>query len=89
MEKIRQFTVYAEYLVCTLQKRESSAFRLIINKLASLADQSVITGHGYGDDYLFVPHNPVKKQAIEDLLTGENLIWEIVDSLPNHIQLHK
>jgi hypothetical protein len=57
--------------------------------IASLADQPVITGLGYGDDYLFVPRNPEKKQAIEDLLTGENLIWEIVDSLPNHIQLHK
>jgi hypothetical protein len=57
--------------------------------IASLADQPVITGHGYGDDYLFAPRNPEKKQAIEDLLTGENLIWEIVDTLPKHIQLHK
>lgn len=57
--------------------------------IAFLADQPVITGHGYGDDYLFVPRNAEKKQAIEDLLTGENLIWEIVDTLPKHIQLHK
>lgn len=53
-------------------------------EIASLADQKLMTGNTYGDDYLFVPMNKEKAKAIEDLLTESKLIWEIVDNLPTH-----
>lgn len=53
--------------------------------IAALADQKVLKGQYYGDDYLTVPLDEGKRNAIEELLTEEKLIWEIVDSLPSHI----
>jgi len=53
--------------------------------IAELADQKVIKGHSYGDDYLFVPRNNTKAKAIEELLTENKLIWKIVDSLPEYL----
>lgn len=53
--------------------------------IAEVADQKVLKGQYYGDDYLTVPLDEGKRKAVEELLTEEKLIWEIVDSLPSHI----
>jgi len=53
--------------------------------IAELADQKLIEGYAYGDDYLFVPKDKTKAKAIEELLTENKLIWEIVDSLPEYL----
>ena len=53
--------------------------------IAEAADQKVLKGQYHGDDYLAVPLDEGKRKAVEELLTEEKLIWEIVDSLPSHI----
>lgn len=59
-----------------------------LNKLfliAELADQRVMTGDNYGDDYLHVPLDTNKRKAMEDLFDEEKLIWSITEHLPRHI----
>lgn len=54
-------------------------------QLAAAANTKVLTGRGYGDDYIAVPDNLDDKETIEQLLKEEKLPYEIVSSLPDYI----
>lgn len=54
-------------------------------KIAELADQQVMTGERYGDDYLHVPLCKKQRQAIEQLFNEEKLFFEIVERLPSYV----
>lgn len=53
-----------------------------LTRIAELLGQKVGWGEYYGQDYLLVPENPSDKQVVEEILTEEKLVWEVVDRLP-------
>ena len=53
-------------------------------QIAAAANTKVLTGRGYGDDYIKVPQNE-DKEIVEQLLKEEKLPYEIVSSLPDYV----
>lgn len=58
----------------------------VLLQLADSMDQKVIPDRSYGEDFLPVPEDSTKRQAVEEILEEEKLIWEIVPELPGHLK---
>lgn len=58
-----------------------------LNKLfqiATAAKTKVLTGRGYGDDYIKITQKE-DQEVVEQLLKEEKLPYEIVSSLPDYV----
>lgn len=53
-------------------------------QIAAAAKTKVLTGRGYGDDYIKVPQNE-DREVIEQLFKEEKLLYEIVSTLPDYV----
>lgn len=51
-------------------------------QLRDLAQTQLITGEYWGNDYLVAPTNEEDCKALEELMNGEGIYYEVVNKLP-------
>lgn len=56
--------------------------------VAELAGVKLITGRGYGDDYINAPAAEADRNALEELMRADGIFFEAVERLPSHLSYH-
>jgi len=75
-------TKYAEHV-------ENNAHRCSIFDLRDLTTKSLlITGRGWGDDYLQIPLDEAERKTLEEIINLSQWSYEIVAELPHHLKCY-